>query len=224
MNTFVRNKIIKDNLILFGIGIACIIGGFVINAVIYEIGYISILMVVPLIGTGLFFYSLFRVIYWPSNEIYKNWIFYGGNDKIIEEINEAINHKKKDLESSELIISNGWIIKPKEFIFVKPKDVNWIYLSQHGVEGSNIHNQKIKIHATFGLSFEVNCSQIQLANKNEGLTTEDVTIYLNNLNHYCKNAIMGYRPEFKLFWKNSPKNFIERVKKYADKHKGDKNE
>jgi len=220
VNEFVKDKIVKDNLSFIGIGILIFIGSVILNWIIWEIGYIVyIIYAATLVGAGMLFYGLFRLIYWPSNDIYKNWKFYGSSDSVIEEVNKAINNKKKDLESKELIISDGWIIKPKDFIFVKPKDVNWIYLSQQSVEGSNVHNQKIRIHTTFGLSFEVTCSPIQFNNKEEKLTTKDVVIYLNTLSHFCKNAIIGYRPEFKLFWKKSPRDFIEKVKKYTEKHK-----
>jgi len=214
VNEFVRNKIIEDNLPLVGIGLLVTVGSIILNWIIWEIGYIVyILYAATLIGAGIFFGGLFKLIYYPSNDIYKCWKFYGGNDLIIEEIKKAISNKKKELESDELIISNGWIIKPKDFIFVKPEDVNWIYLLQQGIEGSNIYNQKIKIYTTFGLSFEVNCSPVQLSEKGGG-TTEDVIIYLNTLTNICKNAIIGYRPEFKLFWKKSPQDFIKRVKIY----------
>ncbi|RLJ01429.1 MAG: hypothetical protein DRP10_04115 [Candidatus Aenigmatarchaeota archaeon] len=219
VNEFVRNKIVKDNLPLIGIGLLIAIGSIILNWIIWEIGYIVyIIYAATLIGVAIFFDGLFKLIYYPSNDIYKCWKFYGENDLVIEEVKKAISNKKKELESNELIISNGWIIKPKDFIFVKPKDVNWIYLSQQCIEGSNIYNQKIKIHTTFGLSFEVNCSPIQLSDKGVR-TTEDVMIYLNTLTHFCKSAIIGYKPEFKLFWKKSPQDFIKRVKEYAKKHK-----
>jgi len=219
MNRFVRNKIIKDNLPLFGIGAVCTFGGLFLNAIIYEAGWIiSILIAIPLIGVMLFFSSLFHIIYWPANAIYKCWKYYGSNDSIIEEIKKAINKKKKELESEEVIISNGWIIKPKEFIFVKPKDVNWIYLSRQGPGGSGNYNQKIKIFTTFGLSFDVKCAIIHLKNKDENLVTEDVSIYLDVLSHFCKNAIIGYRPEFRIMWKKDPKRFVEKAKKYIEKN------
>ena len=219
MNSFVRNKIIKDNLILFGIGIACIIGGFIINAVIYEFGWITALMAVPLIGIGLFFNSLFRMVYWPSNNIYKVWKAYGGTDSIINEIQEAINSKKKDFESKGIIISKGWIVQPKKFIFVKPHDVNWVYLSKQGLEGIKIH-QTIKIFTSIGVSFEIRCKSLPIGSKaQDGTITGDVAACMHALKHFCKNTIFGFSPELKVIWKNSPKNFIDKVRTLANEHR-----
>jgi hypothetical protein len=227
MNTFVRNKILIYSLGLFFLSLLFLIIG---TALIYS-GYISgqiymISFLIPLIGIGLFICSIIFLVYWPSNIIYRNWKFYGGDDKIIDEIKEAINNKKKEFESADLIISNGWIIKPKDFIFVRPQDVNWIYSTEQEYRDSII-NRRIHIKTNFGLSFVVGKNKFNPFNVEKELTEQDVKMYINILNHYCKNAVIGYRKEFEKFWSKSPrkkpskpsKDFNEKVRDYTEKQK-----
>jgi len=159
------------------------------------------------------------MIYLPSNRIYKNWKAYGGTDSIINEVLKIINSRKKDFESTEFIISNGWIIKPKEFIFVKTTDVNWIYLKQVTTDLTSTVSQTIKVFTTIGIEFDINCRGFpaDIKKQIEDATTEDVITYVDVLSHFCKNAIIGYRPEFKVIWKKSPREFMENLKKLEEK-------
>lgn len=217
---FVREKILKENQIMLIIGLVIFVVGLGSTFALWEVGFIFSLTILGIaIGAGMILYSIFAIVYLPTNRIYKNWKAYGGDDAIIKEIQDTINSKKKDFESNEFIISKGWLIKPKEFIFVKTDDVNWIYLSQIQSLSLDSFYQQIKVFATIGIEFELNCRGIPKYIKDQvkDATTGDVITYLDILNHFCKNAIIGHNPKFKKIWKKSPKEFIENVKKLAEK-------
>lgn len=213
MNKTIKNKIYKDNLKLLGLGILLLIGGIILNIVIYESGWITILLVVPFIGVGLFFYSLYRLAYYPSNSAYKCWENYGEDDKNVDDVIELIKKSKTDEDSKELIISDKWIIQPSSLIFVKPKDVNWAFVHREGQSGSNGYNQKVKIFTNFNLEFEVPCSPIY-ADKSDldNLVSHDVAFYFTKLREHNKNVVLGYSEELESLWKRNPQNFLKNVK------------
>lgn len=215
VNKFVRNKILKENLLIICVGLLTTFVTIWINWVIAKINVaVLFFYLITLIGIFAIFFGLFRLIYWPANPVYKSWKFYGSSDPVINNIKRIINNKKKDLETKELIISEGWLIKPEDFIFVKSKDINWIYFTYQTNKNSNFSKQKINIYTRFGLNYEVDCLPIKLNGKAEDVTPKDIKTYYNVLHRLCKNAIWEYSPEYKLFWKKSPESFVEKVKSY----------
>ncbi|MBW2984112.1 serine protease [Candidatus Woesearchaeota archaeon] len=215
VNEVVRERIMDDNLGKLGIGILMIIGGILLNIFVFSLGWIAyILIIIPIIGIGKFFEALYHLVYFPSNMIYQNWEHYGGGDKVINEVQAAIKNKKKTLDSEDFMISKGWIIKPSDFVFVKPKDVNWVYLSKEQTEGTSIQNQKIKIYTKMGIKFEVNCSSMEVPSEDDReAVTEDVVVFINILSHLCKDAIIGFHPDLESIWEDSPEDFLKESKK-----------
>jgi len=213
MNKTIKNKIYKDNLKLLGLGILLLIGGIILNVVIYESGWITILLVVPFIGVGLFFYSLYRLAYYPSNPAYKCWENYEEDDKNVKEVMELIKKSKTEEDSKELIISDKWIIQPSSLIFVKPKDINWAFVHREGQSGSKSYNQKVKIFTNFNLEFEVPCSSIY-ADKSDldNLISHDVAFYFTKLREHNKNVVLGYSEELESLWKRDSQNFLKNIK------------
>lgn len=213
MNSIIKKKIYKENLALLGWGILLLVGGIILNIVIYEAGWLTVLWVVPFIGIGLVGYSIFRLAYYPSNPSYKCWEQYEEKDKNVEEVMELIKKHKVEESSKGLIFSDKWIIQPSSLIFVKPSDINWAFVHREGQRGSDSYNQKIKIFTNFNLEFEVPCS-ILYAPKSEvdNIISQDVAFYFTNLRKYNKNIILGYSEELQRIWKESPTNFLKNIK------------
>lgn len=218
---FIRKKIFEENLAMLMVGIAVLVGSLILTFILWEIGFIfSLFFAGILIGSGMILYSIFAIVYLPANRIYRNWKVYGGNDTIIEEIQKIISSEKKEFESNQSILSKGWLIKPKEFIFVKTSDVNWIHLlNEGGFFDSNIFHQKIKVFTKIGIKFEINCGDIPKAvvKQQEDAVTANVYAYMDALHGFCKNAIIGYNPKFEKIWKKSPEKFYENVGKLETK-------
>jgi hypothetical protein len=213
MNKIIKNKIYKENLKLLGLGILLIIGGGILNIIVYESGWITILLVVPFIGAGLFFYSLYRLVYYPANPAYKCWENYGEEDKNVNEVMELIKKSEIGGDSKDLIFSDKWIIQPSSLIFVKPKDVNWAFIHREGQGGSKNYNQKIKVFTNFNLEFEILCSSIYVDKSElDNLISQDVAFYFTKLKKYNKNIILGYSEELQNLWGKDPKNFSKNIK------------
>ena len=214
MNQIIKSKIYKENLALLGWGILALVGGIILNWVIWESGWIVyILFAVPFIGIGLIGYSLYRLAYYPSNPAYKCWENYEEDDKNVNEVMELIKKSKTNEDSKELIISDKWIIQPSSLIFVKPKDINWAFVHREGQSGSNSYNQKVKIFTNFNLGFEVPCSSIY-ADKSDldNLISHDVAFYFTKLREHNKNVVLGYSEELESLWKRDPQNFLKNIK------------
>mgnify|MGYP006293343069 CR=1 FL=1 len=214
MNQIIKSKIYKENLALLGWGILALVGGIILNWVIWESGWIVyILFAIPFIGIGLIGYSLYRLAYYPSNPAYKCWENYEEDDKNVNEVMELIKKSKTDEDSKELIISDKWIIQSSSLIFVKPKDINWAFVHREGQSGSNSYNQKVKIFTNFNLGFEVPCSSIY-ADKSDldNLISHDVAFYFTKLREHNKNVVLGYSEELESLWKRDPQNFLKNIK------------
>jgi hypothetical protein len=211
MNEIIKNKIYKENLGLLGLGILLLVGGIILNIVIYESGWITILLVVPFIGIGLFFYGIYRLISYPSNPSYKCWENYEENNKNVEEVMDIIKEGGDNENSKGLIFSKKWIIQPSSLIFIKPKDINWAYVHREG--NHNDYSQKIKVFTNFGLQFEVPCSMIHAKRKELDYTiSEDVAYYLTKLKEFCKNLHIGFDESLASLWAKDPENFLKNIK------------
>jgi len=171
----------------------------------------GLLLVIPFIGLAFLGFGLYRLIYYPSNPCYKCWKKYGKSDQIVEEVMEIIKNEGEN--TTNLIFTNNWIIQPSSLIFIKPKDINWVFVHREGQEGSTKYNQKIKIFTNFKLEFEVPCLPI-VSEKSEldNLVTNDVDYYFTQLQNSNNSIVFGYSKELEKLWRKDPKNFQDNVK------------
>jgi hypothetical protein len=212
MNEIIKNKIYEENLVFLVVGIILLVGGIILNIVIYEFGWIiTILLVVPFVGGSLFFYGIYSLIYYPSNPSYKCWENYEENNKNVDEVMDIIKEGEDNENSKDLIFSKKWIIQPSSLIFIKPKDINWAHLHLEG--NHNDYSQKIKVFTNFGLQFEVPCSKIHAKRKDLDYTiSEDVAYYLTKLKEFCKNLHIGFDEGLESLWAKDPENFLKNIK------------
>jgi hypothetical protein len=215
---FVWDKVIGGNIFLIPVGIVIFLISLAITLAVYDAGWFFSLTAIGMpIGGFMVIYAIYAMINLPSNMIYKCWKTYGGNEAIVKQIQSAIDNKKKSLESPQLIISKGWIIKPDDFHFIKPADVDWVYLK--GYEGyTGGVKQVIMLLSKKGIKLDVQCSSTGKVEYERGLVTKDVATFLNALGRICKNAFVGYSPEIEKAWKKSKtrEEFLERIEKLID--------
>lgn len=212
MNKIIKNKIIKGNLLWLILGLLLSIGGAFLNIVVYDLGWmVSFLLLIPIIGIILFFVGIYGLVYYPSNPCFKCWKKYGKNDEIVDEIMEIIN--KEGANTINLIFSDNWIIQPSSLIFVKPRDINWVFVHREGGKDSNTYNQKIKIFTNFKLEFVVPCSPI-LSEESEldNFITNDVDYYFTQLKNSNEFIVFGYNKELEKLWREDSNNFFENAK------------
>ena len=210
VNKLIKEKILEENFKLMGSGIIMIPIGILLSMLFYDIGWIVYLFwATPIIGVGCIAYSIYRMFYFPSNLTYSSWNNYGRNDEVVDEIKELIENKEKDFQTKEFFISKGWLVKPKEFIFVKTKDVNWVYSKiSKGLFSRITHSTDIMVFSKDGIKFDISCSNNK--EKNE------LHIFMDVLKTFCKRCFFGHIDELSELWTESPEQFLEKLQKIQD--------
>lgn len=218
--SIIKNVLGNIILALF-LGIVLIIVGYALEFGLLSVGFTSNVEG-ALIIAGIFciIYSFYLILKIPFNPSIKCWKHYGDSD--IDEIDDTINSDIKIenywggrvLEPSKakiggLMVTNSWIIDVTNYVFVKPEDVNWIYIKL--IPGKNCYLNEITIFTNFSLKFSVALNAF--CTQNELDTSEnDAILKYNYLQTICPKAILGFDPKYEEVWKKSPENFVKNVK------------
>ena len=179
VNRIIRNKITARNLLGIVLGIEISIIFMIFGALfeflkyghtwpqLYAVAAFGLPILVVMLSI-----SIFRMIYWPANPVYKCWNVYGKSDKIVNEV-ESILRRERNYEFSvakqisgfrskyTLIIHKGWLIVPKWLIFVRTKDINWTYVDSSVDKNSDkIRYNDVFIHTVYGFKFHIEGTSI----------------------------------------------------------------
>ncbi len=190
----VLKKIKKD--LTFAIG--AIVVGAIGSLILWQIGYVALLAVVIFfVGLYELFKCMAKLTNWRSDKTYLNWEAYGKSDLVLEEIEKIIEKLEKQFDFKIFCISDGWLINPVEWLFVKLEDINWVYLNKEDPKQKD-EAAEIFVNTNFGIQIPILCAAINVPQIDN--PAKATVLALATIKQEAKKAVFGFSDKTKDKW------------------------